>query len=457
MSLARRVAVIATLTVLSTLSVPLAEPALAASATSVENQLTELVNAERRGRGLPDMRVDVRLMAPAREWSAHMASQGRLSHTGDLRGQAPAGASAWAENVGMSSSPDAAGGLHAMFMASGGHRASILGNYTDVGIGVTVSGGRTWVTQRFTAGAPAPVAAAVASTAALTKNLFGGGQAQHAVIVRDDVFADALAGGPLAGDDGPILLNPPGGAVHPAVRSALEAVLPRGSTVWLAGGSAAVSDHVEWELDAAGWNVKRVAGPNRVETAARVAREVTSRSGRPARALVATAGDWPDAAAGGAYGAAAQAPILLSESDAVPAATAGALGEIRPQRVAALGGRAALSNGVVSQLGADRVSGPSRQGTSAAIAADLWGHRDASPRYWIAVPAYSADAWTWAVTAAPLAARHGAAVLLVGDDLASTTRDYVAGLGYGGGNSATLLTHGPVPGAAADQLRALLR
>jgi uncharacterized protein YkwD len=437
---------------------PAAPAAAADDPTGAERRLTDLINAERGRLGLPGLRVDVRLVASARDWSQHMAQRGTILHEPDLSGRVPAGATAAAENVGVAStSADVADRLHALFMGSSGHRANLLdGRFTEVGIGVVGSGDRVWVTQRFTAGARAHVAAAVEPTARLAERLFPGGSARHAVVVRDDVFADALASGSLVSDAGPILLNPPDGALHPQVRSALEATLPRGGTVWLAGGADAVSDHVAAELRAAGWSVRRVSGGGRVETAAEVARVVAGRAGPTATALVATAGDWPDAAAGGAYGAAAQAPILLAGTDEVPQATRRALADTRPSRTAALGGRAALSDRVVSDLGAQRVAGPTREDTSVDVAERVWGYRDASPSHWIAVPAFGADAWTWAVTAAPLAARHDAAVLLVGDELSDATREYLASLGYGSGRTASLLTHGPVTDKAASQLRALL-
>jgi putative cell wall-binding protein len=445
--------------VLSALLIPPAPAWASASDTEVEVRLTELVNASRAQHGLQPLRVDVRLVASARGWSAEMARQGRLAHDPHLQRGIPAGARAWAENVAVTSrTDDPAGAIHRMLMDSAPHRRNILdGRFTDLGIGVARGGGRTWATQRLTAGAPATVAPAVEGLASLTRSTFGSGGAAHAVIARDDVFADALAAGPLAGRGGPILLSPPGPVLHPAARVALERVLPRGRTIWLVGGTSAVSDGVAGELRGAGWDVRRASGTTRVGTAEAVARQVVARDGRPATALAATGWDWPDAVTGGAYGARAGAPIVLTEPNRVPAETHRALEAVRPGGVAVLGGSAAVSDRVVRDLGGTRVAGATRQSTSAATAESLWGYRDAAPQRWIAAPAFGDDAWTWALGAAPLAARTGAAVLLVGPQLDPDLRDYVAGLGYGGGRSAELLTVGPVPTSGADELRALLR
>jgi uncharacterized protein YkwD len=455
---ARALLVIAAL--VAALVAALPAPAHAApSAVSVEVRLAELVNAARTQHGVRALRIDVRLVHTSRTWSRHMADHNRLAHDPNLRHGVPAGATAWAENVGYTTNTsDPAADLHRMFMNSAGHRRNVLdGRFTDLGIGVVQSGGRTWVTQRFTAGAPARVAPAVTGLLPLATSLFNGGQASHAVIVRDDVFADALAAGPLAGAGGPILLSPPGPALHPSVRRTLEQTVPRGRRVWLVGGRGAVSSGVEQELRGAGWDVRRISGSNRLLTAEAVARQVVARDGRPSRALVTTAWDWPDAVAAGAYGARSRAPVLLAERTRVPAETARAIDDFNPPGVAALGGSSAMDDGVVHELGADRVAGSTRQGTSSEAARHLWGVRDASAPRWIAAPAFGDDAWTWALGAAPLAARTGAPVLLVGPQLSGETRDYIAGLGYGNGRSATLQLVGPVPSSGADELRALLQ
>ena len=449
----------ATLAVLALVAVLVpASPAHAQdSAAAIESELAYRLNAERTARGLRPLRIDVRLVDSARSWSQHMRRDGRLSHDPNLARTVPSGVTAIAENVGRTqATTDVARRLHNLFMSSAPHRSNILSSrYRELGIGVVTGGGWTYTTQRLTAGAPARVAAAVTPTARLAERLFDGGRASHAVIARDSVYADALAAGPLAGDEGPVLLTPTGPVVHPRVRLALERTLPRGRTIWIVGGSAAVPGSVQRELTDAGWRVERVGGGNRIDTAARVSRRVASRSGRD-EMLVATAATWPDAAAGGAYGAHRGAPIVLGLRDRVPAETAAVLSDLGPTRVAALGGSRVLGDRVVETLNAERIAGATREATASALAERLWGYADATPRTWIAVPGFGADAWTWALSAAPLAARHNAPVLLVGDTVAPDLRDYLAGLGYGGDSRAQLVTHGPVPTAARDELNRLL-
>ncbi len=79
-----------------------------------------------------------------------MAGEG-MAHNPDLAGDMErAGVVGWrsiGENVGYGGSVDQ---VHSMFMASGTHRATILsGSYSEVGIGVVVSGGVVWITMDF--------------------------------------------------------------------------------------------------------------------------------------------------------------------------------------------------------------------------------------------------------------------------------------------------------------------
>ncbi|MGI9018058.1 MAG: N-acetylmuramoyl-L-alanine amidase [Euzebya sp.] len=99
---------------------------------------------------------------------------------------------------------------------------------------------------------------------------FVDGTADRAVIARHDVFADALAGGPLAGTEGPLLLTTPDD-LDAAVRGELDRVLAADATVYVLGGSSAISDAVVAELTQRYGDVVRLSGANRVGVAAAVA------------------------------------------------------------------------------------------------------------------------------------------------------------------------------------------
>lgn len=90
--------------------------------------------------------MSAELNAKAQAWSEYMAGRGQLSHSSLSVGVSP-GWSGIAENVAYNS-----GGLAAAQVSlqnSPGHRTNLLGNYNEVGLGVVVSSGVTWVTQVF--------------------------------------------------------------------------------------------------------------------------------------------------------------------------------------------------------------------------------------------------------------------------------------------------------------------
>lgn len=261
------------------------------------------------------------------------------------------------------------------------------------------------------------------------------GSAEHAVLARADVFADAMAGGPLAGTAGPVLLTGRD-RLDTRVRAELERVLPAGATVYLLGGQGALGPAVATDL-AGRWRVVRLAGGGREETAAAIADAVLRRSGAD-RVLVARAGPdsaspWADALAGGAYGAAHGVPVVLTHPDRLSPAVTALLARHGVRRAVVLGGPAAVSDAVVDALpSGSRVFGLDRAGTAVAVARQLWGRTEGSLGDRVVVGnGFAVDAWTLALSASPLAARNGAPLLLTGRDaLPPATAGYLDALGY---------------------------
>ncbi|QBI20965.1 hypothetical protein ER308_16215 [Egibacter rhizosphaerae] len=134
----------------------------------------------------------------------------------------------------------------------------------------------------------------------------------------------------------------------------------------LATGSAGAAEH-----DGADPTVPRVAGADRFETAAEVAGDGWETA---ATAVVATGRDFPDALTAGALAASRDAPLLLTESDELPGATADALDDLEVEEVLLVGGPAAVDEAVAGELeglvdDVDRLSGRDRYETAAEVAA----------------------------------------------------------------------------------------
>jgi SpoIID/LytB domain protein len=118
----------------------------------------------------------------------------------------------------------------------------------------------------------------------------------------------------------------------------------------------------------------RLAGADRYATAAAVAAKFPV--GAPV-AYVASGEAFPDALAGAARAGALGGPVLLTDPQRLPSATAGALTRLKPAKIVVLGGRSAVSDAVLTALrpysvgGATRVAGADRYETAAQVAASF--------------------------------------------------------------------------------------
>lgn len=124
-----------------------------------EQGFVNKINEERMARGLRPLIFDLKIRDVARTWTDHMATTNDFSHNPNYADQMPAGWSTAAENIAWGSGTSGTvESLHQAFMNSSGHRANILGDFTRVGVGVTVADGKMWVTEDFGkyAGDPIP-------------------------------------------------------------------------------------------------------------------------------------------------------------------------------------------------------------------------------------------------------------------------------------------------------------
>jgi hypothetical protein len=148
-----------------------------------------------------------------------------------------------------------------------------------------------------------------ATSVAVSQNSFPStGSAGAVVLASDADYPDALAGTPLAvAKHAPLLLTPPS-ALDPAVAAEIQRVLPKGGSVYLLGGSAALSDATASAVQAMGYSVNRLSGSTRFGTAVAIAGAL----GNPTTVIEATGLGFADGLSAGAAAAAAHAAVLLT-------------------------------------------------------------------------------------------------------------------------------------------------
>ncbi|MDQ2673690.1 MAG: PQQ-dependent sugar dehydrogenase [Chloroflexota bacterium] len=185
-----------------------------------------------------------------------------------------------------------------------------------------------------------------ATAALVSQRTFGPG-VPLVYVATGATYPDALTGGAGAADNGaPVLLVSPSGVPLPTRNEILRLAPQR---IVVLGGPSAVSESVRAQLASlAPGGATRLAGADRYATAAAISK-ANFGPGVPV-AYVATGADYPDALGAVPAAGIERGPILLVRPGAIPAATQAELGRLKPQRIVVLGGTAAISAAVATQL-----------------------------------------------------------------------------------------------------------
>lgn len=215
-----------------------------------------------------------------------------------------------------------------------------------------------------------------ATAVAVSENSWS--QADTAVLASGVNFPDALAGVPLAYQaKGPILLT--GASSAPAsTLSELQRLKVR--EVVLLGGTASVSETVENQLRSLGYQVRRIGGRNRYETATRIGAEIHAQQGKDT-VILASGANFPDALSVSAHAARRGYPVLFSAASTLSAHTETALKDWGIRNVIIVGGDAAIGSSVESRIKSMgintlRLSGRNRYDTALTVAAHFDGGYD---------------------------------------------------------------------------------
>ena len=262
-------------------------------------------------------------------------------------------------------------------------------------------------------------------------------------IASGDTLVDSISVAGLAGYvDAPILLTP-SGSLHGGVADFIEDYGV--STVYVLGGSAAISDATVTAIEGLATQPKtdRVAGDNRYATAVAIAAKIATDSSwcdTTAKSAVLINGSNDMLAYGVAVQAAAfrlQLPLLMTEADELPDATADFIQDNDIEHVQIVGGTGAVSSDVESALvtlGVDtveRVDGDTASAVSVAMTklvtngcGDDLGLVDNDM---VALVRGNPDGVASApVLAGSLAGDYLVPALVVGDSLPASVRDYLA-------------------------------
>lgn len=233
--------------------------------------------------------------------------------------------------------------------------------------------GRQYILPQCLAGEAPRVAGktALGTMAAITQQGWSDGSCDSVIIATMDGYWDALTATSLAGVKScPILLTDKN---ELSWETAYEVRRLGASTVYISGGTAAISQNVENRLAKVSGvqSVNRLAGDIAINTALKVYEAGKGSWGKTA--VVATSGTFQDALSASPYAFAMKAPIFLTNATTLKL-DAHVLDSIKNggfDRVVIVGGPAAISTDVEKQLAGvsvKRLQGPTAYETSGAIA-----------------------------------------------------------------------------------------
>jgi hypothetical protein len=137
------------------------------ASASEADTIAALVNQDRASAGLPGLIHNPAMDSVALQWANQMGAANSMVHNPSYSTQIPSGWSRAGENIAMGQPTPS--DMYTAWMNSAGHRANILGDFTDIGIAFVTVNGTTWGVEDFGkyaghAGAPLPVAPVAAAT-----------------------------------------------------------------------------------------------------------------------------------------------------------------------------------------------------------------------------------------------------------------------------------------------------
>lgn len=247
-----------------------------------------------------------------------------------------------------------------------------------------------------------------AASAAISARSFDPGVAV-AYVASGNVYTDALSGAPVAGmTQGPILLTKADSVPDP-IAAELRRLKPRKVVIF--GGTATIQPNVEAALAGiSGAPVERWSGPDRFSTSAQISQN-TYAAGVDT-VYVASGRVFTDALSGAPVAGKTDGPVLLVDTNAVPASIASELRRLAPRRIVIFGGTSTITPAVEATLhtyagSVERWSGPDRFTTSTAITSQSYAAGVAT------VYIASGRVYTDALSGAPVAGMTAGPVLLV--------------------------------------------
>ena len=195
----------------------------------------------------------------------------------------------------------------------------------------------------------------------LSRNYFD--HANTLVLVNSKEYPDSLTAAPLAKAlKAPILLND-SNRLDTQVKNEIRRLGVK--KVILVGGNNSLAIGIEKDLKIMSLELSRIAGKDRYDTSARLAKQLVKLTGYSDRAIVASGENFPDALTASSIAAKDDLPVLLVKSTSIPYYIDEVMKDMGIKKTILVGGNKSIGKNIESELRAEyRIAGKNRYETA---------------------------------------------------------------------------------------------
>lgn len=195
----------------------------------------------------------------------------------------------------------------------------------------------------------------------LSRNYFD--HANTLVLINSKEYPDSLTAAPLAKAlKAPILLND-SNRLDTQVKNEIRRLGVK--KVILVGGNNSLAIGIEKDLKIMNLELSRIAGKDRYDTSARLAKQLVKLTGYSDRAIVASGENFPDALTASSIAAKDDLPVLLVKSTSIPYYIDEVMKDMGIKKTILVGGNKSIGKNIESELRAEyRIAGKNRYETA---------------------------------------------------------------------------------------------
>ena len=251
------------------------------------------------------------------------------------------------------------------------------------------------------------------------------GKTQYVILAAadDEYLLDSLIAAPLAAAyDAPILLNFKGNSLSNNVLNEIKKLAP--GKVFIVSSENVLGKGIDSELATAGISAIRLGKNNFSDTSLSIADAIKDKTGSTDKACLISddKAHIADALSIAPIAGMMKMPILLSKQNSLPDGVKNYIKNSSIKNIYAIGGQAAISDSIVKETGAERIYGADRYETNVKV---LNYFKDNLKMDTVFIASGSDKHMVDALTGSVLAAKSESPIVLTGDVLASSTKDYL--------------------------------